>query len=136
MVGKNIKSFKENFPQILLISLSAIIPITFNLISLLDVFSIRYDFTPVSFSITSLLIFLAVYKYEFITIPPLTVKYLMSSINEGIIVTNQKHKITYINDAVKKPLILMTVFYIKIVLQHLCVLRKSQIAIFQNSAIY
>lgn len=102
MVGKNIKSFKENFPQILLISLSAIIPITFNLISLLDVFSIRYDFTPVSFSITSLLIFLAVYKYEFITIPPLTVKYLMSSINEGIIVTNQKHKITYINDAVKK----------------------------------
>lgn len=102
MAGKNIKSFKENFPQILLISLSAIIPVTFNLISLLDIFSIRYDFTPVSFSITSLLIFLAVYKYEFITIPPLTVKYLMSSINEGIIVTNQKHKITYINDAVKK----------------------------------
>ena len=102
MVGKNIKYYKERFPQILLISLSAIIPLAFNLLSLLDVFSLKYDFTPVSFSITSLLIFLAVYKYEFITIPPLTVKYLMSSINEGIIVTNQKHKITYINDAVKK----------------------------------
>lgn len=102
MVGKNIKYYKERFPQILLISFSAIIPLAFNLLSLLDVFSLKYDFTPVSFSITSLLIFLAVYKYEFITIPPLTVKYLMSSINEGIIVTNQKHKITYINDAVKK----------------------------------
>lgn len=102
MVGKNIKYYKERFPQILLISLSAIIPLAFNLLSLLDVFSLKYDFTPISFSITSLLIFLAIYKYEFITIPPLTVKYLMSSINEGIIVTNQKHKITYINDAVKK----------------------------------
>lgn len=102
MVGKNIKYYKERFPQIILISFSAIIPLAFNLLSLLDVFSLKYDFTPISFSITSLLIFLAVYKYEFITIPPLTVKYLMSSINEGIIVTNQKHKITYINDAVKK----------------------------------
>lgn len=102
MVGKNIKYYKERFPQILLISFSAIIPLAFNLLSLLDVFSLKYDFTPISFSITSLLIFLAIYKYEFITIPPLTVKYLMSSINEGIIVTNQKHKITYINDAVKK----------------------------------
>lgn len=102
MVGKNIKYYKERFPQIILISFSAIIPLAFNLLSLLDVFSLKYDFTPISFSITSLLIFLAIYKYEFITIPPLTVKYLMSSINEGIIVTNQKHKITYINDAVKK----------------------------------
>lgn len=102
MVGKNIKYYKERFPQIILISFSAIVPLAFNLLSLLDVFSLKYDFTPISFSITSLLIFLAIYKYEFITIPPLTVKYLMSSINEGIIVTNQKHKITYINDAVKK----------------------------------
>lgn len=102
MVGKNIKYYKERFPQILLISLSAIIPLAFNLLSLLDVFSLKYDFTPVSFSITSLLIFLAVYKYEFITIPPLTVKYLMSSIDEGILVTNQNNKIIYINDTIKK----------------------------------
>lgn len=102
MVGKNIKYYKERFPQILLISLSAIIPLAFNLLSLLDVFSLKYDFTPISFSITSLLIFLAIYKYEFITIPPLTVKYLMSSIDEGILVTNQNNKITYINDTIKK----------------------------------
>lgn len=102
MVGKNIKYYKERFPQILLISFSAIIPLAFNLLSLLDVFSLKYDFTPISFSITSLLIFLAIYKYEFITIPPLTVKYLMSSIDEGILVTNQNNKITYINDTIKK----------------------------------
>lgn len=102
MVGKNIKYYKERFPQILLISFSAIIPLAFNLLSLLDVFSLKYDFTPISFSITSLLIFLAIYKYEFITIPPLTVKYLISSIDEGILVTNQNNKITYINDTIKK----------------------------------
>lgn len=102
MTIRNIKSYKERLPQIILISLSAVVPLIFNFISLLDIFSLKYDFTPVSFSVTSLLIFLAIYKYEFITIPPLIVKHLMRSVNEGILVANKKRKVTYINETLKK----------------------------------
>ena len=101
MLIKNRKSFKEKTPQMILISLSAVIPLVINFLSITDIFTLEYDFTPISFSITSILIFFAIYKFEFVSISPYTVKHLMSAINEAVLITNKHNKVTYVNDIMK-----------------------------------
>lgn len=101
MLIKNRKSFKEKTPQMILISLSAVIPLVINFLSITDIFTLEYDFTPISFSITSMLIFFAIYKFEFVSISPYTVKHLMSAINEAVLITNKHNKVTYVNDTMK-----------------------------------
>lgn len=85
----------------ILISLSAVIPLVINFLSITDIFTLEYDFTPISFSITSMLIFFAIYKFEFVSISPYTVKHLMSAINEAVLITNKHNKVTYVNDTMK-----------------------------------
>ena len=98
---KNRKSFKEKTDQMILISLSAVIPLVINFLSVTDIFTLDYDFTPISFSITSILIFFAIYKFEFVSISPYTVKHLLSSISEAVLITNKFNKVTYVNNVMK-----------------------------------
>lgn len=102
MLTKNIRQFRERIPQIILISLTAIFPIIANLISITDLFGSNLDFTPFSFSLSSILIFLAIYKYEFISVNPFAAKHLLSAISEAIIITNNKSKIIYCNEQMEK----------------------------------
>lgn len=102
MLIKNIKAFKEKLPQIILISLAAVIPLLINLLSISNLLGHKYDYTTLSFAISSLLVFLAIYKYEFISISSFTVKHLMSSISEAVLITDNRGKVTYINNAMKK----------------------------------
>ena len=100
-VNKKQKVIKKKTPQMILISLSAVIPLVINFLSITDIFTLEYDFTPISFSITSMLIFFAIYKFEFVSISPYTVKHLMSAINEAVLITNKNNKVTYVNDTMK-----------------------------------
>lgn len=72
-----------------------------NILSVADVLKIGYDFTPISFSLTSILVFIAVYKYEFISINPLAVEQLLSSMSEAVMIIDQNNRLTHLNHSCK-----------------------------------
>lgn len=101
MIYKNLKSFRNKKLQLLLISLSAIIPLIVNSLSIMNIVSAGYDFTPSSFSVSSILIFVAIYKFEFISTSPFAVEQLLSTMKEAVLITDKKGTITFINNSMK-----------------------------------
>lgn len=100
-IKSNIKEFNQKKKQIFLISFAAIVPLIMNILSVADVLKIGYDFTPISFSLTSILVFIAVYKYEFISINPLAVEQLLSSMSEAVMIIDQNNRLTHLNHSCK-----------------------------------
>lgn len=82
-----------------LISLSAAIPLAFNLLYLSRAVESNFDLTPPVFSLSSLLMLLAVFRYDFLDINAMAFGQIFASISEGVIIYNRRGRITYCNQA-------------------------------------
>jgi signal transduction histidine kinase len=88
--------------SILLVSAS-IIPFAANILYFanqlfkLEIFSTRYDITPLSFSLTLLIFSVATFKYRFMNIVPIAFKKIVHNLNELIVVVDVLNKIDNFN---------------------------------------
>lgn len=84
------------------IILSAAIPLSFNLLSLSGLVHAGFDLTPPAFSLSSLLMLLAVFRYDFLDVNTAAFEQIFDSVSEGIVLYNKKGTVTYCNVTAEK----------------------------------
>lgn len=88
---------RKTVRHLALILSTAAIPLGFNLLYILGVVKTGFDLTPPAFSISSFLMLVAVFRYDFLDINVLAFEHIFESIAEGVVVYNQRGVITYCN---------------------------------------
>ncbi|MCQ2465028.1 MAG: histidine kinase [Oscillospiraceae bacterium] len=99
------KSFVErrfSRRQAVFIALSVIVPTVLNIFFIAGVTPERFDPTPFGFSLTSIFILLAVYKYDFLDVNYMTFPNIFRNVPGGIIIADGLGSITYINETAKE----------------------------------
>lgn len=97
-----LRAFKRNrvaMAHIVVILLSAAVPLGFNMLYMTGLVRIGFDLTPPAFALSSILMLLAVFRYDFLDINTLAFDRIFDSISEGVAVYNSRGKITYCNGA-------------------------------------
>lgn len=87
---------------LVLILLTAAVPLSFNLLYISGMVKSSFDLTPPAFALSSLLMLLAVFRYDFLDVKAMTFGQIFSSIGEGVVVYNQRGRLTYCNRAAVK----------------------------------
>lgn len=83
--------------HMLMITLAAAVPLGFNLLYLSGLVKTGFDLTPPAFALSSLLMLLAVFRYDFLDIHVLAFERIFSAISEGVVVYNKRGIVTYCN---------------------------------------
>lgn len=78
---------------------AAAVPLGFNMLYLSQTIKSGFDLTPPMFALSSFMMLLAVFRYDFLDIDVVASRQIFSSIGEGIIVYNRRGKVTCCNDA-------------------------------------
>ena len=84
--------------NILMIVLAAAVPLGFNLLYITGIVKAGFDLTPPAFALSSLLMLLAVFRYDLLDVNPMAFERIFDSIAEGVIVHNRSGVITYCNE--------------------------------------
>lgn len=95
-------AFKKNrvaLAHIAVILLAAAVPLAFNLLYMTGLVRTGFDLTPPAFSLSSILMLLAVFRYDFLDVNTMAFDKIFDSIAEGVVVYNRRGKITYCNGA-------------------------------------
>ena len=95
-------AFKKNrvaLAHIAVILLAAAVPLAFNLLYMTGLVRTGFDLTPPAFSLTSVLMLLAVFRYDFLDVNTMAFDRMFDSIAEGVVVYNRRGKVTYCNGA-------------------------------------
>ena len=103
-MGVVLRAFKKNrvaLPHIVIILLSAAAPLGFNLLYMTGLVKSGFDLTPPAFALSSILMLLAVFRYDFLDVNTMAFDKIFDSISEGVAVYNGRGKITYGNEAVR-----------------------------------
>lgn len=98
-------AFKRNLVSpvhIVIILLSAAVPLIFNMLYMTGLVRTGFDLTPPSFAFSSLFMLLAVFRYDFLDINTMAFGTIFDTISEGVIVYNRRNIITYCNQPVRK----------------------------------
>lgn len=97
-------TFKKNrvaLSHMAVILLSAAVPLGFNLLYMTGLVRSGFDLTPPAFALSSILMLLAVFRYDFLDVNTMAYEQIFDTISEGVVVYNQRGRITYCNEAVK-----------------------------------
>lgn len=98
-------AFKKNRvapAHIAVILLSAAVPLGFNLLYMTGLVRIGFDLTPPAFALSSILMLLAVFRYDFLDVNTMAFDKIFDSIAEGVVIYNRRGKITYSNGAASR----------------------------------
>lgn len=101
-IGVVLKTFyQKQVPKVhmLVITLAAAVPLGFNLLYLSGFVKTGFDLTPPAFALSSFLMLLAVFRYDFLDIHVLAFERIFSAISEGVVVYNKRGIVTYCNKA-------------------------------------
>ena len=95
-------AFRKNavaLSHIAVILLSAAVPLGFNLLYMTGLVKSGFDLTPPAFALSSILMLLAVFRYDFLDVNTMAFDRMFDSIAEGVVVYNRREKVTYCNGA-------------------------------------
>lgn len=81
---------------------AAAVPLVFNMLYLSQTIKSGFDLTPPMFALSSFLMLLAVFRYDFLDIDVVASRQVFASIGEGVIIYNRRGKVTCCNDAACK----------------------------------
>ena len=101
-MGVVLMAFRKNavaLPHITVILLSAAVPLGFNLLYMTGLVKSGFDLTPPAFALSSILMLLAVFRYDFLDVNTMAFDRMFDSIAEGVVVYNRRGKVTYCNGA-------------------------------------
>lgn len=87
--------------HIVIILLSAAVPLLFNLLYMTGLVRTGFDLTPPAFAFSSLFMLLAVFRYDFLDINTIAFSKIFDIISEGVVVYNRRKKVTYCNHAAR-----------------------------------
>jgi len=62
----------------------------------------KFDLTPVSFTLTGLVIYLGIFRFNIFSVLPVAYKHLFNNMSDGVIVLDQKLKLTAYNPTIEK----------------------------------
>lgn len=79
------------------IVLAAAVPLGFNVLYLSGTVKSGFDLTPPVFALSSFLMLLAVFRYDFLDIDTAASRHIFASIAEGIVICNRRGAVTYCN---------------------------------------
>ena len=82
--------------------LAASVPLIFNMLYMTGLIRTEFDLTPPAFAVSSLLMMLAVFRYDFLDINKMAFSELFDTISEAVIVYNHRAVITYCNQMARE----------------------------------
>ena len=85
--------------QTFLFLLAVAIPVLVNIIGMLNIYSISIYMTPISFTFSLLLLFLAIYKFDFLNITPIALNLIINSLSDSYLILNNNNIIIDCNKA-------------------------------------
>lgn len=85
--------------QYILLSLSILFPTILNCLYITRTIKHNCDFTPTGFVFSSLIFFVAVFKYRFLNLLPIAITSILNAIPQTIMVVDSNNDINYINNA-------------------------------------
>lgn len=85
--------------QTLALILAVLIPIISNFLSVTGIVKVSYDLTPVSFSLTMLIVAVATFKYRFLDLVPIARREIVEKMNDPVLVFNLRNKVIDWNSA-------------------------------------
>lgn len=97
-----LRDFKKNnvaWKHIFIILTAAAVPLGFNLIYMMRLVKSGFDLTPPAFALSSILMLLAVFRYDMLDVNTTAFEKIFAEIAEGVAVYNSRGKITYCNGA-------------------------------------
>lgn len=84
--------------QLGMIVLGALIPLVTNASSVMGIdFTPNLDFTPVSFTLTGILISIGIFRYQFLDLKPVAHDNLFANMNDAVIVLDAKQRVVDLN---------------------------------------
>ena len=105
LIVKSIRTYKKKKMQMWLISAVGLVPLLFHILSeLRTAQDTQFDFTAISFAVSSVLILVAVQKFEFVTITPMAANQMMNNMDELIVIVNSDNIIKYTNTSFIKEM--------------------------------
>ena len=102
LICRSISGDTNRRRQILLLSLSAIIPLVSNMLHLTGIAGTGYDITPLAFSVSSVLVLLATNRFGFLNVKELAFDRALESISEGVAVFGSNGRMTFSNETFRK----------------------------------
>ena len=79
--------------------ISVIIPVLSNIVGYAKLFYIPFDITPISFSISFMLLTIAIYKFGLLDISPFAIKEVFDSMQECVLIINRSNNIIDFNNS-------------------------------------
>lgn len=79
--------------------LAAALPLVFNMLYLSGAIRAGFDLTPPVFALSSFLMVLAVFRYDFLDINVVASQHIFASIAEGVVIYNRRGRVTCCNEA-------------------------------------
>lgn len=98
-VAGNFRKYKVRALHIAMILVSAAVPLLFNLLHISGAVRTGFDLTPPAFSVSSLIMLLAVYRYDFLDVNSLAFGQILAELPEAVLVYNERSRITCANAA-------------------------------------
>lgn len=102
IVMKEFRKKQVAFAHMAVIVLAAALPLGFNLLFISGTVQADFDLTPPAFALSSFLMLLAVFRYDFLDVRALAFPVVLESIAEGVAIYNKKGEITYCNQAASR----------------------------------
>ncbi len=88
--------------QAILIIIGSLIPIILNLLGVIGVMDMSIYLTPISFSISIIFYFFAIFRFNFLSIAPIALQRIVDRMSDAYIVINEDNKITDFNQTCLK----------------------------------
>lgn len=88
--------------QALLTVLAVLVPIVTNILGYLGIFSMTIYMTPISFSVTLILLAIAIFKFKFLGSTPIALQRIVDRISDGYLILDENNVITDFNATVLK----------------------------------
>jgi signal transduction histidine kinase len=85
--------------QSILFLLAICIPVIVNIVGMLNIFNIDIYITPISFTISVLLIAIAIFKFDFLNINSIALALIVNTISDGYVVIDTENIITGYNNS-------------------------------------
>lgn len=99
VIKKSISACNTYKIQIILVLVSVLTPFLSNIIGFLKLFYIPFDITPISFSISFMLLSISIFKFKFLDVSPFAMKEVFNSMNESVLITDRNYRIIDYNNS-------------------------------------
>lgn len=102
MLCRKLYSVRHKRGQLIMLVLSAVIPLCTNILYLFGAINTLYDITPLAFSVSSILVLFATNRYGFLNVNEIAFDKAMENISEGVCVFGKNGFMSYSNATMRE----------------------------------